>query len=140
MKGLLKNTFLRKAKSNRGFTMQDVAIGIIVLLMCAGTIAGAYMAIYKMQAQTRVTAVASLYGIQIIENIDRIRYDEVTDPSKMAQDYRKEYDIPEAIGIRLDRAPYGEDDIMKKVTLTLDYEIAGSKETLVLEKLKVKEI
>ncbi len=133
-------TILKKAKSNRGFTMQDVAIAMIILLISAGTIAGAYMAVYKMQAQTRVTAVASLYGIQIIENIDRIKYDEVTDEVKMAQDYRTKYDIPDAIGIKLKIEPYGEDDIVKKVTLTMDYEISGTKETLVLEKLKIKEI
>lgn len=75
----MKENIVKKLKSNQGFTMQDVIIGLVILTMFAGTIAGSYLAIYKVQAQTQATAVASLYGVQILENIDRISYEQVTD-------------------------------------------------------------
>ena len=80
-----------KLKSNKGFTMQDVIIGMVILTVFAGTIAGSYLAIYKIQAETQMTAVASLYGIQILENIDRIAYEDVK--NGMEDTYKQAYDI-----------------------------------------------
>ena len=83
----MKKNIVKKLKSNKGFTMQDVIIGFVILTVFAGTIAGTYLAIYKTQAQTQATAVASLYGIQILENIDRISYEQVK--NGMEQSYKE---------------------------------------------------
>lgn len=128
----------KKLKSNRGFTMQDVIIGMVILTVFAGTIAASYLAIYKMQAETQMTAVASLYGIQILENIDRIAYEDVK--NGMEDTYKQAYDISDKIELKIQVSQYDERDILKMIKLTLTYEISGNKEELVLEKLKVKEI
>ena len=83
----MKKNIVKKLKSNKGFTMQDVIIGLVILTVFAGTIAGTYLAIYKTQAQTQATTVASLYGIQILENIDRISYEQVK--NGMEQSYKE---------------------------------------------------
>lgn len=128
----------KKLKSNKGFTMQDVIIGMVILTVFAGTIAGSYLAIYKIQAETQMTAVASLYGIQILENIDRKAYEDVK--NGMENTYRQDYDISDKVGLKIEVSPYDTEDTLKMVKLTLTYEIAGNTEELVLEKLKVKEL
>lgn len=129
---------IKKLKSNKGFTMQDVIIGMVILTVFAGTIAGSYLAIYKIQAETQMTAVASLYGIQILENIDRKAYEDVK--NGMENTYRQDYDISDKVGLKIEVSPYDTEDTLKMVKLTLTYEIAGNTEELVLEKLKVKEL
>ncbi len=127
-----------KLKSNKGFTMQDVIIGMVILTVFAGTIAGSYLAIYKIQAETQMTAVASLYGIQILENIDRIAYEDVK--NGMEDTYKQAYDISDKMDLKIEVSPYDTEDTLKMVKLTFTYQIAGNTEELVLEKLKVKEI
>lgn len=85
-----------------------------------------------------MTAVATLYGIQILENIDRIAYEDVN--NEMENTYRQAYDISEKVGLEIQVSQYDDKDTLKLVKLTLTYEIAGNTEELVLEKLKVKEI
>lgn len=128
----------KKLKSNKGFTMQDVIIGMVILTVFAGTIAGSYLAIYKIQAETQMTAVASLYGIQILENIDRIAYEDVK--NGMEDTYKQAYDISDKMDLKIEVSPYDTEDTLKMVKLTFTYQIAGNTEELVLEKLKVKEI
>lgn len=133
MKKIVKNL-----KSNKGFTMQDVIIAIAILTLFAGTIAGSYLAIYKIQAETQITAVATLYGIQILENIDRIAYEDVK--NGMEDTYKQAYGISDQMGLRIEVSQYDSENTIKMVKLTLSYEVAGNKEDLVLEKLKVKEL
>ena len=133
MKKIVKNL-----KSNKGFTMQDVIIAIAILTLFAGTIAGSYLAIYKIQAETQITAVATLYGIQILENIDRIAYEDVK--NGMEDTYKQAYGISDQMSIRIEVSQYDSENTIKMVKLTLSYQVAGNKEDLVLEKLKVKEL
>lgn len=129
---------MKKLKSNKGFTMQDVIIGMIILTMFAGTIAGSYLAIYKIQAETQMTAVITLYGTQILENMDRIAYEDVK--NGMEDTYKQIYGISEKVDLKIEVTQYDKEDTLKKIKLTFNYEIAGNKEELVLEKLKVKEL
>ena len=133
MKKIVKNL-----KSNKGFTMQDVIIAIAILTLFAGTIAGSYLAIYKIQAETQITAVATLYGIQILENIDRIAYEDLK--NGMEDTYKQAYGISDQMGLRIEVSQYDSENTIKMVKLTLSYQVAGNKEDLVLEKLKVKEL
>ena len=128
----------KKLKSNKGFTMQDVIIAIAILTLFAGTIAGSYLAIYKIQAETQITAVATLYGIQILANIDRIAYEDVK--NGMEDTYKQAYGISDQMGLRIEVSQYDSENTIKMVKLTLSYQVAGNKEDLVLEKLKVKEL
>lgn len=128
----------RKLKSNKGFTMQDVIIAIAILTVFAGTIAGSYLAIYKIQAETQITAVATLYGIQILENIDRIAYEDVK--NEMEDTYKQAYGISDQIDLKIEVSQYDSENTIKMIKLTLSYEISGNTENLVLEKLKVKEL
>jgi len=128
---------VERFKSHKGFTMQDVIIGMVILTMFAGTIAASYLAIYKIQVETQLTAVATLYGIQILENIDKIAYEDVK--NGMEDTYKQTYGISEKMGLKIEVSQYDNKNTLKKVKVTLIYEIAGHSEELVLEKIKIKE-
>ena len=128
----------KKLKSNKGFTMQDIIIAMAILVLFAGTIGGIYVAVYKIQCETKLNAVATLYAIQILENIDKISYDEVT--TGMESNYRSLYNVPDSMNLQLDVSQYGTDDVIKIIKLTISYESSGDTEEIVLEKIKVREI
>lgn len=125
-------------KSNKGFTIQDVAIAVVVLVLFAGVIAGSYLSIYKIQVQTKLTAVASIYGIQIMENIQKISYDEVV--PNMEDKYRSQYQIPDAMGLEIEVIQHDLNNQIKDIKLTISYTASGKTENIVLQELKVKEL
>lgn len=125
-------------KSNKGFTIQDVAIAIVVLVLFAGVIAGSYLSIYRIQVQTKLTAVASIYGIQIMENIQKISYDEVV--PNMEDKYRSQYQIPDAMGLEIEVIQHDLNNQIKDIKLTISYTASGKTENIVLQELKVKEL
>lgn len=129
---------LMNFKSNRGFTIQDVAIAVVVLVLFAGVIAGSYLSIYRIQVQTKLTAVASIYGIQIMENIQKISYDEVV--PNMEGKYRSQYQIPDAMGLEIEVTQHDLNNQIKDIKLTISYTASGKTESIVLQELKVKEL
>lgn len=131
---------IKRLKSNNGFTIQDVVIGLVILTMFAGLIGSIFVAIYKVQSETKLTASASLYGIQILENIDKISYEEVVEGKEMEDKFRQTFQIPEAMQLNLKVTPKNEEDTMKIVELTINYNFAGETETILFQKLKVKEL
>lgn len=48
--------------------------------------------------------------------------------------------MPDGMGLKIEVSQYDQENTMKLVKLTLTYQIAGTEENLVLEKLKIKEI
>lgn len=128
----------KKIKSNKGFTIQDIIVAMTVLVLFTGIIGGSIVAIYKVQAETKLSSSATLYAIQIIENIDKISYDDVKDGD--LRTWRTDYGIPDIMNLDLDVSAYNENDTIKIVKLTISYEFSGKTQTLVLEKLKVKEV
>lgn len=128
---------LKKLKTNKGFTIQDVVIAIIVLVLFAGVVGGFYTSIYKVQSQTKLDAMAISYGIQILENIDKISYEQVN--SSQLTRWRNEYGI-NGMDVKLETSQYNSEDTIKKVKLTISYEFAGNTQTILLEKYKAKEL
>ncbi len=129
---------LIKFKSNKGFTMQDIIIAMLILVLFAGIIGGSYVAIYKIQAETKLYATATLCAVQIFENIDKIDYEQVNNGD--LKNWRTDYEIPNGMNLSLDVKPYNEQNTIKNVKLTISYEFAGNTQKLVLEKIKVKEL
>lgn len=127
-----------KLKSNKGFTLQDIVIGLAVLTIFATTIAGGYVAIYKVQCETRLTTIANLYAIQILENINRIDYDDVK--NGMENNYKQTYEMLDSMDLKIEVSQYDEEDTRKLVKLTISYEFAGKNHSILLEELKEREL
>lgn len=129
-------------KSNKGFTMQDLAIAIVILFLFAGTIGGIYVSIYQIQSDTKLDSIATLYTVQIMEYIDKISYEQVT--NGMADTVRQEFNIPDSFNILIDVSSYlpsqDSEDLVKQVSVTLTYHFNDNDKTIKIERLKVKEL
>ena len=130
------------AKSNKGFTLQDVAIEVIAIMAFAGNIGSIFLSIYQLQTDTIIDSSATLYMVQIMERIDKVGYDELTGETIETQiaKMRSDFHIPELYGITLELIPYGEDDLLKTVKLTLTYTPKNELKSIVVERVKVREL
>ena len=133
----------RILQSNKGFTIQDAAVAIIAIILFAGVIGSTYVSIYKVQAETQVEAVASLFIVQMMEYIDKIGYDEVStdDTDLLIQEIRNKFSIPSSYTIKLEVIPMVEtEDLIKTVKLTFGYKFKNVDRSIIIERLKVKEL
>lgn len=130
-------------QSNKGFTLQDLAVAIIAIILFAGVIGGTYVSVYRVQAETKVEAIATLFTVQIMEYIDKIGYDEVTqdDTDLLIQEMRNKFSIPSSYTMELEVIPMLEaQDLVKTVKLTFGYKFMNLDRNIIIQRLKVKEL
>lgn len=129
-------------KSNSGFTMTDLVVALIIFLIFSGLVVTAFYSSYVVNSKTKITASATNYSIQILEDIDKITYDEVQ--NGMENTYRQKFSIPDGYSLKMEVTNYNEgndkEDLIKNVKLTIEYKIAGDTEKIVINKIKVKEL
>ncbi len=128
-------------KSNQGFTMQDLVVAILILMLFVGTIGSVYLAVYEVQIDTKLDSVATLFAVQIVEYIDKISYDEVE--NGMEQKIRQEFSIPNSFGIQIQVSNYepeaNSQDIIKEVKVTITYTFNENDRNITINRLKIKE-
>lgn len=130
-------------KSNKGFTMQDLLIALFLIVLFIGIISSMMYAVYKLQVKANLMSQMTMYSVQILEDIDKISYEEVQ--KKTVQEYRNQFSIPAGFNINIEISNYGEgiknvQDVMKIVKLTLSYTINNETEEFTVQRLKIKEI
>ena len=129
-------------KSDFGFTMTDLVIAMIIFLIFSGLVVTAFYSSYVVNSKTKITASATNYSIQILEDIDKITYEEVQ--NGMENTYRQKFSIPDGYSLKMEVTNYNEgndkEDLIKNVKLTIEYKIAGDTEKIVINKIKVKEL
>lgn len=128
-------------KSNQGFTMQDLVVAILILMLFVGTIGSVYLAVYEVQIDTKLDSVATLFAVQIVEYIDKISYDEVN--NGMEEEVRQEFSIPNSFGIQIQVSNYepeaNSQDIIKEVKVTITYTFNENDRNITINRLKIKE-
>lgn len=129
-------------KSEAGFTMTDLVAAIIIFSIFTGIIGTLMYSSFKTNLQTKMAGMAGNYAIQILEDIDKITYDEVK--NGMENSYKNKFKISSAFDINIEVSNYNEgnskEDLIKKIKLTIYYQLAGDSEKFVVNHLKVKEI
>lgn len=130
-------------RSNKGFTMQDLLIALFFIVLFVGIISSMMYAVYKLQMKANLMSQMTMYSVQILEDIDKISYEEVQ--KKTAQEYRNQFSIPAGFNINIEVSNYGEgienvQDVMKIVKLTLSYTFSNETEEFMVQRLKIKEI
>lgn len=134
---------MKKIKENKAATMTDVVIGVIILIMFTGILTTSFYNIYSHNIAIRMNAVAVDYTIKILEDIDRMSYEEVT--NDLNNTLNEDYDIKQNYTINLEIENYNEDDetkqdIIKIVKVTVKYKVAENEEEYTVKKLKIKEM
>lgn len=130
-------------KSEKGFTMQDLLIAAFVITLFVGLIATMMYSVYNLNVRANLSSQMVTYAVQILEDIDRISYDEVN--SDLAQTYISKFSIPTGFNVDIQVSNYGEDlenieDVMKIVNLTISYTLQGEAEEFSVQRLKIKEM
>ncbi len=139
----MKNVKLSKLniKTEKGFTMIDAIAAILIAMLLVGIVGTILYQIADVKLSTKYTSEATIYAIKILEDIDRIDYDEVQ--SGMEQDYVSELRIPSIYDVTIEVSSYktndGQEDKIKQVKLDIKFNVMGRDENLTINKLKVKE-
>lgn len=129
-------------KSNSGFTMADLVAAITIITLFTTVISTLMYSAYKSNIQVKLSGTSVYYAMQIIEDIDKIPYEDVK--NGMESDYISKFSIPSGFTINIDVSNYNEGttrkDLIKEVKLTISHTLSGSTESLVINKIKVKEL
>lgn len=136
-----KQRFL-KLKSNNGFTMQDLIIAIAIFTLFAGIIGTAIVATFRVQSDSQVDEVGTLYAIQIAEYIDKISFDDVE--SGMGDSLASMFNVPANFTVTIDVSDYKLDgetlSCVKEVDINLAYNFANDSRNIRIQRLKIKEL
>ena len=135
---------MKNIKSNRGVSITDVVIALIILTIFTGVIGNLIYQIAYNNAALRVNAIAVDYAVKEAEYIDKISYEDVQTSNEKITQINGE-DVLDAFTVNLDVEDYkGNDetkqDIIKKVTITVNYNILKDEKSYKIEKLKIKEM
>lgn len=130
-------------KSEKGFTIEDLAIAIIVIMVFVGIITTMMYTTYKLNIETDLTSQMASYAVQILEDIDKISYEEVT--TDLANTYNEKFSIPKSFKIDIQVSNYGEgepnvQDVIKIVDFKISYTLQGKEEQFTVKRLKIKEM
>ena len=127
-------------KSESGFTMQDLMIAILIIMLLVGIVASLMYSVYKINAETSLMMEASAYAVELLEDIDKIAYEEVD--ANLESIYDRS--LPAGFNVDLEITNYREEqnlqDVIKIVKLTISYEFLGNTSNVSVTKLKIKEI
>lgn len=129
-------------KSNKAFTITDLVTAIIIFLLFSGIVVTAFYNVFKSSSKIKIEAAATNYAIQILEDIDKITYNEVQ--NGMENHYRQKFSIPDGYNIQIEVTNYNEgnnkEDLIKNVMLKIEYKISNDTEKIVINKMKIKEL
>lgn len=131
-----------KIKSTRGVSIADIVIAIMVLAIFVGTIGTLISKVVRNNNLIYLNAIATDYTIKISEYIDKIAYSEVNEELK--DSVIEKFDILEQFTPNITIENYsdleeGKEDIIKIVTITMDYSYLGEDLSYQIKKIKVKE-
>lgn len=137
----MNKKIINKFKSNKGFTMQDLLIACFFFTLFVGVIATTMFSVYKTNTKMDLTSQMTLYAVQILEDIDKISYEEAQ--TKTGNDYKQQFSIPAGFNVTLNFSNYGEEgaqDVIKIVDIKISYTFQGETNDFAVKRLKIKEM
>lgn len=129
---------MNKLKNNKGITGVDLTISIIVLTTFAGLIIGLMVNNYNVAIEIQKGANAMSYATMILEKVDEKAYEKVTD--NFVQELGDEISINSDYTVNLEVKQADDKDYVKQVTVKVTYTVNNEEKSLVIRKLKIKEI
>ena len=124
-------------KEDKGIAGVDIAIAIVAVMIFSTLILTLIINNSKETVKTAKETIAMIYMTEFFENISIAEYDEVTQeninkfiPEGVEKNYEVQINVEDNIGAN--------EDIIKKVQLTLRYDIGNKKYECSMEKLKVR--
>lgn len=129
----------RIISNNKGITGIDLTIGIIVLSLFTGVIVSLMLNAYRTTVEIKKSANAMAYATIILEKVDEKSFDYVNDGFVAYLENLGEVDINEDYTITFNTEVL-EEDLFKKATITVSYDVNGEQKEITINKLKIKEL
>ena len=131
---------MNKLKSEKGFTMQDLIVAILMFTIFTGIICSTMYKVYELNARVSLSSQMAMYAVQILEDIDKKDYDLVE--NGMEDEYKTKFQIPNGFALQINVTNSSQTvggQPTKKVELRIKYEFKGRDEELVITRQKVRE-
>lgn len=140
------NIVKEKLKSNKGFTIQDLIFALMIIMIFVGVIGSLFVSVYTVKADTKVDSLATIYAIKMLEYMDKVTYDKVSEENKsrLISEMRRTFNIPISYKISLDITKYkpswDNEDYVRIIKLRMDYTFNNKDRQFVFDTIKVKEL
>lgn len=127
----------KKILDNKGITGIDLNISLIILTILSGLVMSLMVSIYKLSLEIQKSANAMAYATIILEKVDEKSFNQVNDDFIKTLENEIKINSDYAISFATDTL---EEGLLKKVVLTVSYDINGEQKSIIINKLKIKEI
>ncbi len=149
-----------KLKDEKGITGFDITLSIFVIIVFSSLIATLFYNIAIVNSSKKRKAMATIYATEILEEIGIMDYDEITNENLITyfsekytnntniniQDSNGNYEV-NGYTITMKVSKYNEtdgneqkEDIIKTITVKVEYKIGKNVDSIEISRLKTKEI
>ena len=130
-------------KSNRGVTLYDIIIAVVILSLFVGIIGNLFYQIAYNTNVVKYNAIATYYAVKVAEDIDKLSYAEVNN-AELSSYIASNYNLPDEFNINVDIQNYNQNkpdkqDILKIATIQVNYKCLNENKFYKIRKLKIKE-
>lgn len=129
----------KRILDNKGITGIDLVTGLIVFGLFVGLVTSLMTSIYRQSIEIQKSANAMAYATIVLEKVDEKAFEEIDNDFVTKLANSNEIVIDEGYTIDFS-ANIFINDVLKKVTVKVVYDINGQERLLTIDKLKVKEI
>lgn len=129
----------KRILDNKGITGIDLVTGLIIFGLFVGLITSLMTSIYRQSIEIQKSANAMAYATIVLEKVDEKAFEEIDNDFVTKLANSNEIVIDEGYTIDFS-ANIFINDLLKKVTVKVVYDINGQERLLTIDKLKVKEI
>lgn len=108
-------------KQNKGISMTDITIAVIILLMFVGVIGRLFYNIALNNIKIEENAIATYYVVKLAEDIDKMSYNQVTKQNLDALiSSEEEYNLPENFNIEIEVENYKDSKAAQGINIQKD--------------------
>lgn len=130
-------------KNDKGISMIDVIIAIIILTLFVSIIGSLYYQILYYNRAIKMNAKAVSYAVTIAEYTDKIEYEDVKE-DLLNENVKQKYGLEDGFEAKIKVENYSDidqtkEDVIKIITITIDYEFLNETRSYEIKKLKIKE-
>lgn len=130
---------MKKIFNEKGITGIDLTIGIVVLSIFTGVIVSLMLNAYSTSIGVKKSANAMAYATIILEKVDEKSFEDVNDSFVEYLEALGEVDISDDYTITFNTEVL-EENLFKKATITVSYDVNDDQKSITINKLKIKEL
>lgn len=130
---------MKKIFNEKGITGIDLTIGIVVLSIFTGVIVSLMLNAYSTSIGVKKSANAMAYATIILEKVDEKSFEDVNDSFVAYLEALGEVDISDDYTITFNTEVL-EENLFKKATITVSYDVNDEQKSITINKLKIKEL